>query len=79
MSFVLHKNLDFVQLSSRGMHVLSLGSLDKRAFKNDQGKEICLHPLDQYQFLKQDSSNFLRFNCSVEDDLIISIKQEYKI
>ena len=52
MGFILHKNLDFVQLSSRGMNIIGLGSIDKRAFKNNHGKEIVLHPLEQYQYLK---------------------------
>lgn len=46
MGLLLTKNFDFVQLSSRGMYVLSLGSNDKRAFKNTEGKEIVLHPLE---------------------------------
>lgn len=48
MGFILHKNLDFVQLSSRGMNIIGLGSIDKRAFKNNHDKEIVLHPLEQY-------------------------------
>ena len=59
------------------MQVLSLGSVEKRAVKDDKGMDRMIHSLESYNFLKVDSNNFLLFECAKHDSRAISIQQEY--
>lgn len=75
--FLLNKNKDFVTLSKSGMHVLSLGSTEKRAIVDSDGMDRMVHSLESCNFLKVHKDNYLLFECAKTNQRVVSIQQEY--
>lgn len=74
MGFLLTKNKDFIHLSITGMSVLSLGSVEKRAFKDNKNVDRMVHSLESFNFLKADKTNYLSFSGSKVGSNIVSIE-----
>ena len=68
---------DFVTLSKSGMHIIALGKTDKREFQNNNGKDLMLHSLESQDYLKCDKMNCIFFQCSIDENQVISIQHEY--
>ena len=62
-NLVIKGSKDFISVSNNGIFVLALGSMDKRAIKDRNGKEKMIHSLESYNYLKVADSNYLSFDC----------------
>ena len=77
MGFLLTKFKDFIHLNKSGMHVISLGSIEKRAVKDNKKLDWMIHSLESVNFLKVDTSNYLTFDCAKTGNRVVSIEQEF--
>ena len=77
MGLLLTKYKDFIHLNKSGMHVVSLGSQEKRAVKDNKKVDRMIHSLESVNFLKVDTSNYLVFDCAKSNKRVVSIEQEY--
>ena len=77
MGLLLTKHKDFIHLNKSGMHVLSLGSIEKRACRDNKKVDRMIHSLESCNFLKVDKSNYLVFECAKSNKKVVSIEQEY--
>jgi hypothetical protein len=73
---LLHKSKDFVTVSKTGLNVTALGTWDKRAVTTMDHRDLMIHSLDSYNFLKLSRDNYLVFKCIDPENKIISIQQE---
>ena len=77
MGLLLSKNKDFIHLNKSGMHVLSLGTMEKRAITDNKKMNRMIHSLESCNFLKVDKSNYLVFQCQKASNRVVAIEQEY--
>lgn len=77
MGLLLTKNKDYIHLNKSGMHVLSLGSTEKRPIVDNYGMNRMIHSLESCNFLKVDKSNYLVFQCQKHENRVVAIEQEY--
>lgn len=60
---LLSSTYDLITVSKYGVTCLALGDMDKRVINNIGGrKDIMIHSLDSYNFLKMEESNHLHFS-----------------
>jgi hypothetical protein len=71
---VLLKNYEYVIISQDGRQVMSLGFTDKRAVKDQEGREWMIHSLDSCNDLILEETNHLFFKRK-GSELIISIQE----
>ena len=74
MGLLLTKNKDFIHLNKSGMHVLSLGTIEKRPVVDNKQVNRMIHSLESCNFLKVDRSNYLVFECAKPDRRVVSIE-----
>ena len=74
---LLKGNSDLLVINKNGVSVMHLGTLDKKYLTDSNEREIMLHSLEGYSFLKADPCNYLKFNCLDEDNQRICIMQEF--
>lgn len=74
---MLQKNKDFITVNKMGMQVLGLGQKEKRAIVDSDGADRMIHSLESCNFLKLDSNNYVLYECSKSDQMVIQIDQEY--
>ena len=72
--FLLHGKKDFVKINLHGLYVLSLGTEQKRYFKDDQGTSKVMHSLESVNYMKIDRQNYLLFECSKGGERCITIQ-----
>lgn len=76
-SMLLSSSFDLVTVTKNGVHCLALGDMDKRVINNIGGtKDIMIHSLDSYNFLKMEESNHLYFN-EEDSTCTIAVRQEF--
>lgn len=64
---LIQKSKDFITLSKNGLNLLALGKSDKRKFQNNIGKDLMIHSLESYNFLKCDKENCIFFQCQIDE------------
>lgn len=74
---LVHSTQDFLVLNKYGVSVVHLGTQHKRVLIDSNNREVLLHSLESYNFLKVDPCNYLKFNCLNEDEQSIQVMQEY--
>lgn len=73
---ILESSEDFVTVSSKGMDVINLSSMNKRLVQGPKNNEYMVHSLDSFSFLKLDNTNNLVIKQN-QDGSTIYIQQEY--
>mgnify|MGYP000914740092 CR=1 FL=1 len=67
------QNKDFIHLNKDGVSIASLGDIDKRVLiGNDVNEKVC-HSLESVNYLKVDPGNFIEFDCTDRENMIIKI------
>ena len=73
------QNKDFIHLNKDGISIASLGDIDKRVLiGNDINEKVC-HSLESVNYLKVDPGNFIEFDCTDRENMIIKIQQKHTI
>lgn len=74
---MLLQNKDFVTVNKDGIFVVSLGSIFRKAIKDNEGNDKMLHSLESMSSLKIDDENNIKFSCQKQDKREIQITQEF--
>ena len=64
---------DFIHINKEGMHVTSMGIVEKRALIDSNQIDRTLHSLESVNYLKVDKSNYIVFECADDNEKYISI------
>lgn len=78
-SFMLTDSQDMITLNRDGVSVSALGFGHKKAYKDDKGDDIMIHPYESYNHLKISPNNYLLYSCQNLEKQEIQIWQEYLI
>ena len=65
-TFMLTGTQDMITLNRQGVSVSSLGFGHKKAYKDDKGDDILIHPYEGYNHLKISPNNYLLYSCQNE-------------
>ena len=63
--------------SKDGIRILNLGPGDSKVVKDTDGIEFMLHPLKSCNELKLEDSNFLKFTNEEQNEMVISIQEQW--
>ena len=75
--FLVPETKDFVHLNRDGVGVATLSNTENKKILegNDMNKKVC-HSLESLNYVKVDPRNFIEFNCSDPENLIVQIQQK---
>ena len=71
--FINTQQKDIITVSSAGVQAISLNKIGKRAVINNKEESLMMHSLESFNFLKNESCNFLLYDCTKDVETIISV------